>query len=335
MKRFLKWPAIVAGAVIGIVLLAAAGMMLSTDIRLGKTYTVEPQPLTVAAGPAAIERGRHLAAVYCASCHGEDLAGEPFFADDSIGYVDTPNLTAGAGGVGAAYDVADWVRAIRHGVGPDGKPLFIMPATDFQYFSDTDLSALVAYLEQAPAVDAPRRGRSFTPLARILYAAGAFGDQIPAERIDHTVARSPEAPPPGPTAEYGAYIVTLAGCRACHGPDLAGGKDPDPTAPPAPDLTRGGELAGWREEDFVTSMRQGRTPGGRQLSDFMPWKTLGLLSDEELRAVWLYLQAQPASASASSKLGWAAVPPAARVEQAPQAIARASVRSSGQPWRWP
>jgi hypothetical protein len=59
-------------------------------------------------------------------------------------------------------------------------------------------------------------------------------------------------------------------------------------------LTRSGELASWSEADFVKTMRQGITPGGRQLSDFMPWKTLGQLSDEELRAVWLYLQAQPA-----------------------------------------
>jgi cytochrome c553 len=169
-----------------------------------------------------------------------------------------------------------------------------MPSTDFQYFSDADLSALIAYLKQMPAVANQTRGRSFTPLARILYAAGAFGDQIAAERIDHTAAHPPQTPQPGPTAGYGAYIVTLAGCRNCHGPELTGGKDPDPAALPAPNLTRSGELASWSEADFVKTMRQGITPGGRQLSDFMPWKTLGQLSDEELRAVWLYLQAQPA-----------------------------------------
>lgn len=41
-------------------------------------------------------------------------------------------------------------------------------------------------------------------------------------------------------------------------------------------------------------MRQGATPGGRQLSSYMPWKTLGRLHDEELRALWLYLQSLPA-----------------------------------------
>jgi cytochrome c553 len=189
------------------------------------------------------------------------------------------------------------VRAIRHGVRPDGKPLFIMPSADFQYFSDADLSALIAYLERVPAIDNQTRARSFTPLARILYTAGAFGNLLPAERIDHAAASRLPAPQVGPAVEYGAYIVALSGCRTCHGQDMAGGKDSDPAAPPAPNLTPGGELSGWSEADFVKLMRQGTTPGGRQLSSFMPWQALGHLHDEELHALWLYLQSLPAQTS--------------------------------------
>ena len=36
--------------------------------------------------------------------------------------------------------------------------------------------------------------------------------------------------------------VDTFGCRTCHGPQLAGGKDPDPAAPPGPNLTAGGNL---------------------------------------------------------------------------------------------
>jgi mono/diheme cytochrome c family protein len=297
MKRIFKWLAIALAAVAGIVLLAAAGMMLATDMRMTKTYTVEPQPLTITADPAVIESGRHLAEVYCTRCHGENLAGGPFFAMENLGYVDAPNLTSGAGGVGAAYSDLDWVRAIRHGVRPNGNPLFIMPSADFQYFSDDDLGLLIAYLESLPAVDNQTRERSFTPLARILYTAGAFGNLLPAERIDHAAANHLTAPPVGPTAEYGAYIVSLSGCRTCHGQDLAGGKDSDPEAPPAPSLARGSALSGWREADFVRLMRQGTTPGGRQVSNFMPWQALGRLSDEELRALWMYLQSLSAHTS--------------------------------------
>jgi hypothetical protein len=41
-------------------------------------------------------------------------------------------------------------------------------------------------------------------------------------------------------------------------------------------------------------MRTGMTPGGHPLKDFMPWKYFGQMSDDELKAVWLYLQSLPA-----------------------------------------
>jgi hypothetical protein len=65
---------------------------------------------------------------------------------------------------------------------------------------------------------------------------------------------------------------------------------------PSPNLTPGGPLASWREEDFIKTMRNGVTPGGRELSEEMPWKYLGQMTDEELQAVWLYLQSLPALA---------------------------------------
>ena len=62
----------------------------------------------------------------------------------------------------------------------------------------------------------------------------------------------------------------------------------------APNLTRGGEMVGWSEEQFITTIRTGVTPGGKQLIDFMPWKYFGQMTDEELSAVWMYLQSLPA-----------------------------------------
>lgn len=300
MKRFFKRLVVVLAVSAGLALLVAAGMMLATDIRLAKAYVVEPQAPAITANEAdveaEVEAGRHLAEVYCTRCHGDNLAGGPFFAMDNLGIVDAPNLTRGVGGIGATYRDVDWVRAICHGVRPDGKPLFIMPSADFQYISEADLAALIAYLRRVPPVDNRTRPRTFTPLARLLYTAGAFGNLLPAERIDHAASR-PFAPRVGPTAEYGAYIVALGGCRTCHGQNLAGGKDSDPAAPPAPNLTPGGELSFWREADFAKLLRHGTTPSGRQLSRFMPWQALSHLNDEELRALWLYLQSLPAQTS--------------------------------------
>jgi len=59
-------------------------------------------------------------------------------------------------------------------------------------------------------------------------------------------------------------------------------------------LTRGGEMQGWSEEQFITTMRTGVTPSGHKMIDFMPWKYFGQMTNDELKAVWMYLQSLPA-----------------------------------------
>ncbi|MCI0555499.1 MAG: hypothetical protein L0287_31520, partial [Anaerolineae bacterium] len=61
----------------------------------------------------------------------------------------------------------------------------------------------------------------------------------------------------------------------------------------APNLTMGGEMHAWSEDDFISTLRTGVTPSGRQLKDVMPWKYLGQMTDDELKAVWMYLQSLP------------------------------------------
>jgi len=58
----------------------------------------------------------------------------------------------------------------------------------------------------------------------------------------------------------------------------------------APNLTPGGEVAFWSEEDFIATLRTGVTPSRHKLTAKMPWKYFGQMTDEELRAVWMYLQ---------------------------------------------
>ena len=85
-------------------------------------------------------------------------------------------------------------------------------------------------------------------------------------------------------------------CRACHGAALAGGKSSEPGAPPSPDLTPGGVLAIWSASDFIETMRTGTTPYGRQLDPkFMPYQEYGRMTDEDLTAIFLYLQSLPAT----------------------------------------
>ena len=44
-------------------------------------------------------------------------------------------------------------------------------------------------------------------------------------------------------------------------------------------------------------MHTGVRPQGGQMSDFMPWKYMGRMADDELKALWLYLKSVPAKAS--------------------------------------
>jgi mono/diheme cytochrome c family protein len=197
--------------------------------------------------------------------------------------------------VGATYTTEDWVRAIRHGVGADRRALFFMLSAAFRQFSAEDTGALIAYLKALPPVDNRLPGRRFEPMARIMMGAGLF-PPLAADQIDHRAA-PPQSPAPGATAAYGMLLSSL--CTECHGADLKGA----PFGPPGeqvmtPNLTPAGELGRWSEADFITTMRTGLTPSTRQLNDEMPWKYFGQMTDDELKALWLYLRSLPASAMA-------------------------------------
>jgi mono/diheme cytochrome c family protein len=293
MKRVLKWIGVVLGAILGLIILAVAAVYLITGLRMNKTYDVAAEPITVPADEETIAWGEHVATIRaCNGCHGENMGGDTLVENTLIGKFYPSNLTAGQGGVLDNYSDALLARAVRHGIGYDDKPLLVMPAHEFKVLSDEDLGAVIAYIRSRPAVDHEQPGSSPGPLARVLYLTGAF-PLLPAELIDHDVPR-PAAPERAVTAEYGAYLATV--CQSCHGEDYAGGSVPgaSPDTPPAANLTPGGELAGWTQEGFMNTVRTGVTPSGRQLDDFMPWKQFSNMTDDELAAVWLFLQSLPA-----------------------------------------
>jgi len=294
MRKVFKWIGIILSSLIGLAVILAGILITSGASRLNKKYEVEPEPIPIPEGEAATRRGRYLFSSACAGCHGDNLAGTSFFDDPALGSIPAPNLTAGNGGAGGAYTDADYVRAIRHGVRPDGTPLMIMPSAAFYYFSDEDLGAIIAYIRSVPPQDQTWPEKNVKPMGRILLAVGAFGAVLPAETIDHTGPRPP-APEQGVTAVYGEYLVNTGDCRACHGAAHTGQQPGEPGAPFAPNLTPGGELAGWSAEDFIAAMRTGKSPDGHEIDgDFMPWEHIGRLTDDDLTAVFLYLQSLPA-----------------------------------------
>ena len=292
LKKALKWIGIVLGSLIGLLVLALVVLYFVGGAKANKKYEVAVETILIPTDVEAAQRGKHIATIYiCTRCHTENLSGEVYFDVPGMLSIPTPNLTSGAGGVGSFYTDEDWVRAIRHGVGHDGRALFIMPSNAFYYLSDEDLGALVAYLKSLPPVDNQLPERRIEPMGRLMMAAGMF-PPFPVDKIDHTNP-PPTGPEPGVTVAYGQYLSHT--CTECHGANLNGAPfGPPGQEVPTPNLTPGGELVGWSEQDFFTTMRTGLTPSGRQLSEEMPWKYYGQMSDEELKALWMYLQSLPA-----------------------------------------
>lgn len=170
-----------------------------------------------------------------------------------------------------------------------------MPARAFYYLSDEDLGALIAYLKSLPPVDNQLPGADLGPLGRVMLVLGRLPPEAAVPDvtvIDHNGPR-PVAPEPGVTVEYGQYLAHI--CTVCHGINLNGQvMRIEGTDYIEPNLTPGGELGFWSEADFFATLRTGVTPGGHRLKDVMPWKYFGQMTDEELRAVRLYLQSLPA-----------------------------------------
>lgn len=291
----MKWTGRILGGLVAIVALALAAVYGVGEARMRRTYSVDPGPVAVRADAEAVRQGAHLAVVRgCVDCHGADLGGRLFIDEQPMARLTATNLTAGRGGVASRYADADWVRAIRHGVAPDGRALLFMPSHEFNPLGDEDVGALVAYIKSLPPVDSDLPESSVGPLGRALFLAGQV-PLLPAELIDHAAPRG-AAPAPGATAEYGAYLAT--GCTGCHGAGFSGGKIPG--TPPdwkaaanlTPDSATG--LGRWTEQDFVRAMRTGKRPDGSGIDPLMPWKGLANMTDTELQALWAYLRTVPA-----------------------------------------
>ena len=283
---------ILGGLVALIVLLVAVAYVASAG-AVGKRYSVSDPAPPIPTDSASIARGKHVtrAITKCVACHGDDLGGEVMIDNAAFARVASVNLTRGQGGKGNSLTDQQIVTAIRHGVGGDGRGLIIMPSATYQYLSDEDVADIVAYVRSVPPVNRAEPVSKLGPMGRALVAAGKF-QASEALAIDHT-AKQHTAPPAGPTAEYGKYLVTVGACKICHGPTLSGGKIEGPPSPvPAANITPEG-LQAYDEASFSRALREGIRPGGTPINEVMPWKLTREMTDDEIRAVWNYLQTVP------------------------------------------
>ena len=293
MSRVLRFLAYLAAGVLVLAAIAATTVVVASNARLRKNHTVAVRPVMIPTDAAAIAHGRHLAETRgCNDCHGKDYAGNKVIEDGAMGTLHAPNLTRGKGGRVAAFKDEDWVRAIRHGVGPDQRGLFIMPSEEYAHFSDEDLGSLIAYLKTVPAVDRERVPTSLGPVSRVLLATGKM--KLAADVIDHPNV-NPKAVAPAVSVEYGRYVATS--CVGCHGPTFAGGKIEvgPPNWPQAANLTPHADarIAKWSEADFISTVRTAKRPDGTELHPVMP-RVFGQMNDVELKAIYSYLRSLPA-----------------------------------------
>lgn len=294
MRKWFVRSAWLAGSFLAAVAVLFVFAWFKTEAALARVYAVDDPPLVLRGDDAERARGAHLYTVTgCVECHGEAGRGKVFIDAGPVAFVVAPNLTPAV--LAGRYDADALGAAIRHGVGPDGRPLRVMPSTDFMNLSDADTAALVAYLQSLPDSDNDPGATEIRPLGRVLAVLGKF-HLVPAADIDHR-PRVRTAPPAGPTAEYGAYLAQV--CTGCHGLAWTGQRVPGtpPELPPAPNLTaHASGLAGWSEADFLRVFREGKRPDGGGVHPFMPWRSYGQMTDEELRAIWKHLSALPPTA---------------------------------------
>jgi mono/diheme cytochrome c family protein len=281
MKRVLKWIGMAIGGLLGIIILAYVVMWAVSASRLNRTYEVTAVfNLTIPTDAESIAAGAKTYAIYCESCHGANLAGMPFSEDAAFGEIYSANLTAGANGVGRSHSDEEIARAIWYGVKPDGAPTVGMPYEFHQAIHVGDMENLIAYLRSAPPVDTAYPAASYGPMLRVMHAANLF-PLVAAEKID-----GDQPPPaivsPDDTLAYGGYLAVF--CTACHGPDFAGiAIAESPSLWPA--------ITTWTETEFVQAVTTGTRPDGHQMDpEQMPWPSFNLYTDEEVRAIWAYLQ---------------------------------------------
>ncbi len=227
---------------------------------------------------AKIKHGERLAsAIACKACHGENLQGTNVTAEEpEIGDMNAPNITL----LLAKYSDAELDQLVRHGVPKDGREFWFMPSETYQYLSDADFAALVAYLrtvkpagEQLPPI---RKGPKF--LADV--------EKGLTTNARTTVARFRRSQPPdlGEQHAFGRYIA-MTSCTMCHNSELQGYEDF------APNLDMAGVYSAEELEVLLTTGK-GKSKPDLGLMAQIAKSSLSQMTPRERAAVIAYVKAR-------------------------------------------
>jgi mono/diheme cytochrome c family protein len=256
--------------------------------------------------PERVERGKYLVngVLGCFACHSQQSVEPqpgvaPVLTHQGAGRVVisqngflvaanniTPDSETGSG----SWSDDQFARAIREGIGHDGRALFpMMPYENYRYLSDEDLAAVVVYLRSLDPV------RSVLPKPQIPFPLSRLIQSAPQPVLTEVAGHDADR------ISRGRYLARVGGCMDCHTPEdqmhrpikgmeFAGGKQidglPARSANLTPDPTG---ISYYNEELFVRVMRTGYV-GARPLNPPMPWWVYRNMSDEDLRSIFAYLR---------------------------------------------
>jgi hypothetical protein len=311
MKKIIKIVGIALGVLIGIAAVSAAYFTV-------KYPNVDPAPsITVERTPARIERGKYLAnnVAVCMDCHStrnwtlvsgpivpgtEGKGGDKF--DEAIGMPGTiyaRNITPAAIGY---WTDGELYRAITSGVSNDGRALFpLMPYEAYSKLSEDDLYSIIAYIRTLKPI------HNEVPETKLNFPVNFLIRTAPKNHVPvATVAWNS-------SLERGKYLVNAAGCIDCHtqsvegkpveGMEFAGGmKVPFPqgtirSSNITPDNETGIGL--WSKQSFIARFKQYADTSAYRINvdvaqyyTIMPWSMYSGMTEDDLSAIFDYLQTQ-------------------------------------------
>jgi mono/diheme cytochrome c family protein len=286
---FLKWGGVGLAVMLALAVSSVSALTVAGMVKQHARTAPVPD-LKVEVTPGQVARGKAVVDSFCSGCHTKDdaLTGGRDIGEDfpiPVGSFVSSNLTPA--GPLKHWSDGEIFRAIRNGIDADGRWLTLMSYTNAGRLSDDDTKAVIAFIRSLAAAgkqtpDPPDR---FSMLGVAMLGAGMLPSGKP------VITGRVEAPPKGPNAQFGEYILSYQDCRECHGKNLAGGVAGQ-LAPLGPDLNL---VKDWKLAEFITTMRTGIDPNGHALSQQMPWRPIGRMDDDELAAVYQYLTRLPGS----------------------------------------
>lgn len=293
-------------------------LVIVTVVVLGITFTIGWRPFIGARKRALTERkfestearllrGKYLVdgVTGCFGCHsdpdwsrpgappiaGREGAGH-IWSDQDLPWLVAPNITPDKETGAGNWSDDTLARAIREGIGHDGRALFpIMPYPGYGEMSDEDLASIIVYLRTVPAV------RNQLPTTKMPFPLNFLIQNMP-EPVTAPVAAPDRAQP----VASGAYLVKMAACAECHTPQekgqpipgmaFAGGfllHEPKGDVVSANITPAASGIGYYNDATFIQALRVGKV-GARPLRWSMPWYYYGRMSDEDLKAMFAYLK---------------------------------------------